>query len=77
MPPLISVRYYAGSSDASRRRGIVSGVMAAIDSYKSAFRVQMGGAGGGAGRALLKERQRQHELIKVAYRIVSFHIEYS
>lgn len=41
--------------------------MAVIDSYKSAFRVQVGGTTGtgGAARALKAERQRQQDLIKV------------
>ena len=41
--------------------------MAVIDSYKSAFRVQVGGTTGtgGAAKALKAERQRQQDLIKV------------
>ena len=64
---MVFLRYYSGHSEASRRRGIVSGVMAVIDSYKSAFRVQVGGTTGtgGAARALKAERQRQQDLIKV------------
>ena len=52
-------RYHAGHSEPSRRRGTVSGVMSAIDSYKSAFRVQLGGMGGTGGAARDLQRQRQ------------------
>ena len=41
--------YYAGHSEPSRRRGAVSGVMAVIDSYRSAFRVQLGSGTGSKG----------------------------
>ena len=47
--------YYSGHSEPSRRRGAVSGVMAVIDSYRSAFRVQLGSGTGSKGGQNLRQ----------------------
>ena len=76
--------FYAGHSDASRRRGAVSGVMATIDSYKSAFRVQLGGTSGAGGaiREIQRQRQKQNGLREVwlhfkSFSFHSFHFTYT
>ena len=40
--------YYPGHSDPSWRRGLAGGVLAVIDAYRQAFKVQLAGAGGAA-----------------------------